>query len=139
MHNFTQSGCLILFNPEHLSRQHKLGKSRQTLSLAEQLRSVQTPHGLLFNSSSSSSMDTMREPIQFMDPLHLFLLDQGIPAEYELDKLNTPHTGTTLFQPQNWLSTAMSNSAPAPSNYFTSEQHFLETFTLHPETTRNTN
>ena len=29
-HNFTQSGWLILFIPEHLSGQHKLGKSRQT-------------------------------------------------------------------------------------------------------------
>ena len=38
-----------------------------------------------------------------MDLLHLFLLDQGIPVEYELDKFNTPHTGTTLFHPQNWL------------------------------------
>ena len=38
-----------------------------------------------------------------MDPLCLFLLDQGIPVEYELDKFNTPHTGTTLFHPQNWL------------------------------------
>ena len=38
-----------------------------------------------------------------MDPLRLFLLDQGIPVEYELDKFNTPHIGTTLFHPQNWL------------------------------------
>ena len=38
-----------------------------------------------------------------MDPLSLFLLDLGIPVEYELDKFNTPHTGTTLFHPQNWL------------------------------------
>ena len=38
-----------------------------------------------------------------MDSLHLFLLDQGIPVEYELDKFNTPYTGTTLFHPQNWL------------------------------------
>ena len=38
-----------------------------------------------------------------MDPLRLFLLDQGFPVEYELDKFNTPHTGTTLFHPQNWL------------------------------------
>ena len=38
-----------------------------------------------------------------MDPLRLFLLDQGIPVEYELDKFNTPHTGTTLSHPQNWL------------------------------------
>ena len=31
-----------------------------------------------------------------MDPL-----GQRIPVEYELDKFNTPHTGTTLFHPQN--------------------------------------
>ena len=29
--------------------------------------------------------------------------DQGIPVEYELDIFNTPHTGTTLCHPQNWL------------------------------------
>ena len=38
-----------------------------------------------------------------MDPLRLFLLDQGTPVEYELDKFNTPHTGTALFHPLNWL------------------------------------
>ena len=38
-----------------------------------------------------------------MDPLRLFLLDQGFPVENELDEFNTPHTGTTLRQPQNWL------------------------------------
>ncbi len=26
-----------------------------------------------------------------MDPLHLFLLDQGFPVEYEVDEFNTPH------------------------------------------------
>ena len=36
------------------------------------------------------------------------------------------------------MSTAMQYSAPTPSN-FTSGQHFLETFTLLPETTRATN
>ena len=38
-----------------------------------------------------------------MDSLRLFLLDQGIPVEYELDTFNTPHIGTTLRHPQNWL------------------------------------
>ena len=38
-----------------------------------------------------------------MDSLRLFLSDQGIPVEYELDTLNTPHTGTILRHPQNWL------------------------------------
>ena len=37
------------------------------------------------------------------------------------------------------MSIAMSNSAPAPSDYFTSGQQFLETFMLLPQTTRNTN
>ena len=45
-----------------------------------------------------------------MDPLRLIygpfasiLLDQGFPVEYELDELNTPHTGTTLSRLQYWL------------------------------------
>ena len=33
----------------------------------------------------------------------IFLLDQGIPVEYDLDTSNTPHTGTTLCHLQNWL------------------------------------
>ena len=79
-----------------------IGESRKTSSLAEQLRSVQTSYWLFFN-SSSNSMDTMREAILFMDPLRLFLLDQGFPVEYELDKFNTPYTETTLHPHQNWL------------------------------------
>ena len=35
-----------------------------------------------------------------MDPLRLFLLNQGFPVEYELDEFNTPHTGTTLRHPK---------------------------------------
>ena len=38
-----------------------------------------------------------------MDAGRLFLLDQVFPVEYELDKFNTPHTGTALCHPQNWL------------------------------------
>ena len=38
-----------------------------------------------------------------MGPLRLFLLDQGFPVEYELDKFDTPHTEITLRHPQNWL------------------------------------
>ena len=61
-----------------------------------------------------------------MDSLRLFLLDQGIPVEYELDTFNTPHTGTTLFHPPKLaMLIAMSNSTPAPSDYFTSGQHFF--------------
>ena len=44
-----------------------------------------------------------------MEPLRLFLIDQGFPVEYELDKFNTPHTGTT-FRPKLAMSTTMHNS-----------------------------
>ena len=54
-HIFTQSGWLILFNPDYLSGQHKLGKSTKHFLFVELLRSVQTSYCLLFNSSSSSS------------------------------------------------------------------------------------
>ena len=36
-------------------------------------------------------------------PLASILLDQGFPVEYEWDEFNTPHTGTTLRYPPNWL------------------------------------
>ena len=36
-------------------------------------------------------------------PLVSSLLDQGFPVEYELDELNTPHTGTTFSHLQYWL------------------------------------
>ena len=35
-----------------------------------------------------------------MDPLRLFLLDQGIPVEYELDKFNTPPQEQLYFTPK---------------------------------------
>ena len=38
-----------------------------------------------------------------MDLLRLFLLDQGFPVEYELDKVNTPHRNNFTSPPQNWL------------------------------------
>ena len=100
-HNFTQSGWLILFNPDPLSGPQKLGKLPNTVSLAEQLRPVQTSHWRFFN--SSSSMDTWGNLFNSWIPWVYFLLDQGIPVEYELDTFNTPHTGTTLCHPQNWL------------------------------------
>ena len=34
-HIFTQSGWHILFSPDHLSRQHQIGESRQTLFLPQ--------------------------------------------------------------------------------------------------------
>ena len=57
---------------------------------------------LLSNSSSSSSRAPWGKQPNSWTPW-LFFLDQGFPVEYELDKFNTSHTGTTLRHPQNWL------------------------------------
>ena len=53
-HIFTQSGWLILFIPDHLSGQHQIGESRQTLFLILRISS--------FNSSSSSSSSSITPP-----------------------------------------------------------------------------
>ena len=57
---------------------------------------------LLSNSSSRSSMAPWGKRSNSRTPW-LFFLDQGFPVEYGLDTFNTPHTGTTLRHPQNWL------------------------------------
>ena len=70
-----------------------------------------------------------------MDPLRLFLLDQGFPVEYELDKFNTPHTGTTLRHPQNWLCRLRCRN----SLWHLATSPMDNIFTLLLETTRTTN
>ena len=72
----------------------------QKVSLAEQRRPVQTSRWPFFN--NSSSMDAWGNLSNSWIPC-VYHLDQGIPVEYELDTFNTPHTGTTLCHPQNWL------------------------------------
>ena len=101
MHNFTQSGWLILFIPEHLSGQHKVGKSRQTFSLAEQL--VQCRHLSGCSQIAAAAAWTQWGKLSNLWTPGVYFLDQGIQVEYELDKFNTPHTGTILRHPQNWL------------------------------------
>ena len=100
-HNFTQSGWPILFIPYLLSAQQKLSKLPNTHSLAEQHCPLQTSHWRFLN--SSSRMDTWGNLSNLWILCIYFLLDQGIPVEYELDTFNTPHTRTTLCHPQNWL------------------------------------
>ena len=56
----------------------------------------------LLSNSSSSSMTPWGKQSNSWTPW-LFFLDQGFPVEYGLDTFNTPHTGTTLRHPQNWL------------------------------------
>ena len=89
MHNFTQSGWPILFiSQTSFSGQQKLGKLPNIFSLAGQRRPVQTSHWRLFN--SSSSMDTWGNLSNLWIPCVWYLLDQGIPVEYELDTFNMP-------------------------------------------------
>ena len=122
-HNFTQLGWPILFILHLLSGQQKLGKLPNTLSLAEQHRPVQMSHWQFFNSSSSSSMDTWGNLSNLWIPCVYFLLDQGIPLEYELDTFNMPHTGTTLSPPKLAMSMRCLIPHPAPSSHLTSGQH----------------
>ena len=98
-HNFTQSGWLILFNPNHLSGQHKLGKSAKHFSFCRTTLFCTDVYCLLSNSSSMASWGKQSNS---WTPW-LFFFDQGFPVEYGLDTFNTPHTGTTLCHPQNWL------------------------------------
>ena len=96
MHIFTQSGWLILFSPDHLSGQHKLGKA--------------TKH-FLFPRTSSFRTDVLLSYCitpPWGKPSNLWLswvysFRPRVLSEYELDEFNLPHTGTTLRHPQNWL------------------------------------
>ena len=67
------------------------------------------------------------------------LLDHVFLVEYELDEFHTPHTRTTFSRLQYWLCRLRCKSPVSTASYFISGQHFLETFTLLPETTRTTN
>ena len=74
-HIFNQSGWFVLIHLDYLSGQHKLGKSTKHFLFVELLRSVQTSYSLLSN--SSSSIDTMREAVWFMDPCVYFSSTKG--------------------------------------------------------------
>ena len=74
-----------------------------------------------------------------MDPLRLFLLDQGFPSWIWIRWIiNATHKNNFTSPPKLAMSTAMQISAPTSSD-FTSGQHFLETLMLLPKTTRTTN
>ena len=92
---------------------------------------------LLFN---SSSIMTPWGKQSNSWTLWLFFLDQGFPVEYGLFLcVSIRHTQEQLYvSPKLAMSTAMQNPASTSTSYFTSRQHFLETCTLLPETTRAT-
>ena len=102
-HNFTQSGWLILFIPDHLSGQHKLGNLSNT-SFFFQNCFVQDRRLTVCSSIAAAAASHHHESSCLIyGPLASILLDQEFLVEYELDEFNTPHTGTTLRHPQNWL------------------------------------
>ena len=102
MHNFTQSGWLILFNPDHLSWQHKLEKATKTFFLSQNFF-VQDRRITVCSSIAAAASHHYEGSRLIYGPLASILLDQGFPVESELDEFNTPHTGTTLIRLRYWL------------------------------------
>ena len=114
-----------------------IGESRQTLFLAEQLCSVQTFHCLLFSSSSSINYHEGSSLIH--GPLASISLRPRIPSWIWIRYIQyATHRNNFTSPPKLAMSTVMQNPALTPSSCFTSWQHFLETCTLLPETTRAT-
>ena len=80
-----------------------IGESRQTLSLWLN-NFVQCRRLTVCSSIAAAAASTQWGKLSNLwTPGVYFTIDQGFPVEYELDKFNTPHTGTTLRHPQNWL------------------------------------
>ena len=79
-----------------------IGESRQnTLPLPQNF--VQDRRLTVCSSIAAAASHHHEESCLIYGPIASILLDQGFPVEYELDEFNTPHTGTTLRHPQNWL------------------------------------
>ena len=105
-HNFTQSGWLILFIPDHLSGQQELGKSpntpfSQNFFVRDRLLTVCS--SIAAAAAAAAAFHHHEGSRLIYGPLASINLDQGLPFEYELDEFNTPHTGTTLSRLQYWL------------------------------------
>ena len=130
-HNFTQSGWLILFNPDHLSGQHKLGKSAKQLFFHDRRLTV--------CSSIAAAASTQWGKLSNLWTPCVYSLRPRVPSWIWIRWIQyTTHRNNFTSPPKLAMSTAMQNSAPTLSYSF-SGQHFLETFTLLPETTRTTN
>ena len=130
-HNFTQSGWLIQFNPDHLSGKQKLGKQSNTFSFSELLSSGQTSYCLLFNSSSSSITPPWGK-LSNLWTLCVYSLRPRVPSWIWMRWIQyATHRNNFMSPPKLAMSITVQNSTLTPS-YFTSGQHFLEKFTLLP-------
>ena len=95
-------GATHNFTPDHLSGQQKLGKPSNT-SCFFQNCFVQDRRLTVCSSIAAATSHHHEGSCLIYGPLGSILLEQGFPVEYELDEFNTPHIGTTLYHPQNWL------------------------------------
>ena len=91
-------------HPDHFPGQQKLGKPSNTLPLSQnnvvQDRRLTICSSIAAAAAAAASSNQHKGSRLIYGPLVSILLDQGFPVEYELDEFNTPHTGTTLRQPQ---------------------------------------
>ena len=111
--------------------------TKHSLPFSELLRSGQMSYCLLFNSSSSIT-PPWGKPSNLWTPC-VYSLRSRVPSWIWIRWIQyATHRNNFTSPPKLAMLTAMQNSAPLPS-YFISGQHFLETFTLLPETTRTTN
>ena len=86
--------------PRSPFRAAQIGEAAKHSSFSELLRSGQTS----VCSSIAAAVSHHHEGSHLIyGPLASILLDQGFPAEYELDEFNTSHTETTLSHLQYWL------------------------------------
>ena len=138
-HNFTQSGWLILFNPDHLSGQHKLGKLSNTSSFSEN-SFFQYRRLTVCSSIAAAAASHHHEGSSLIyGPLESISLRPRVPSWIWIRWIQyATHRNNFTSPPKLAMPTVMQNSAPTPSYFFTG-QHLLEIFTLLPETTRTRN
>ena len=84
-----------------------MGKLLNTVSLAEQRRPVQTSS----IAAAAAAWTHERTYLIYGFLASIFLLDQGIPVEYELDTFNTPPQEQLYVTPKIGYVDAMPNPA----------------------------
>ena len=134
-HIFTQWGWLILFSPDHFSRQHQIGEGLpNTLFLRTFL--IRTDVITVRSSFSSSITTPWGKPSNFWTSW-VYSHRRRVPSWIWIRWIQYI-TQRNHFKspPALVMSTAMQNSAQTPS-YFIPVQHFPETC-FSPQTTRTT-
>ena len=127
-HIFTQSGWLILFNPDHFSGQHQIGEKPPNTLFLRSFRTGQTY--LLSALFISSGITTPWGKPSNLWTSWVYSFRPRVPSWLWIRWIQSAsHRNNFTLPPKLAMSTATQNSAQT-SSYFISEQHFLETFTL---------